>query len=122
VPLQGTARARPEGPDGEPELLEADADPGPGPRQRRRPGTLLLEHLVDEELRPEVPRLLRVHLVHLGVRERRRRPQEQHLRLLAKQRLRGGDGIGSGVSWRELPAAWDVCASTVIYRLLPAAG
>jgi len=129
VPLQGPARARPEATDGDPELLEPDADPGPGPRhQRRRPGALLLQHLVDEVLRPEVPRLLRVHLVHLGVPERRRRPQQQHLRLFAKQRNDGeeeggggGDGIGKrgslGVSFLQLVGclAWDdVCASTVI--------
>lgn len=84
VPLQCPAGAHPEAPDAEPELLEPDADPGTRPRQHRRPGprrgALLLQHLVDEVLRPEVPRLLRVHLVHLGVRERRRRPQQQHLR------------------------------------------
>jgi hypothetical protein len=116
VPQQGPARARPEAPDGEPELLQPDADPGPaGPRQRRRrPWALLLQHLVDEVLRPEVPRLLRVHLVHLGVRERRRRcPQEQHLRLFAKQRRRrgGGGGIGRGslalrVRFLQLLAVW----------------
>lgn len=123
VPLHGPARARPEAPDGDPELLEPDADPGPGLRQRRRPGALLLQHLVDEVLRPEVPRLLRVHLLHLGVRERRRRcPQQQHPRLLAKQRRRGGERRRrerERVSWCELPAAvgclaWDVRASTVI--------
>jgi hypothetical protein len=96
VPLQGPARPHPDAPDGEPHLLQPHANPGPHPRQRRRPeprrGALLLQHLVDQVLRPEVPRLLRVHLLHLGVRERRRRPQQQHLRdrrrVVARQQRR----------------------------------
>ena len=96
VPLQGPARPHPDAPDGKPHLLQPHANPGPHPRQRRRPGprrgALLLQHLVDQVLRPDVPRLLRVHLLHLRVRERCRRPQQQHLRdrrrVVARQQRR----------------------------------
>lgn len=130
VPLQGPARPHPDAPDGEPELLQPHADPRlhPRQRQRRRPGphrrALLLQHLLDQVLRPDVPCLLRVHLVHLRVRERRRRPQQQHLPSCAVERQqqqwrrRGeedGEEIRGGFLWCELLAAgclpcWDVCA------------
>lgn len=86
MPQHGPAGAHPDTPHGEPELLQPDADPRLHPRQRRRPRQPrprrrhgLLQHLVDQVLRLEAPRLLGVHLVHLRVRERRRRPQHQHL-------------------------------------------
>ncbi|PAN14179.1 hypothetical protein GQ55_2G378500 [Panicum hallii var. hallii] len=75
MPPHGAAGARPDAPDGEPELLQPDADPRPRPRQRRGPPRRprrcrlrrLLQHLVDQVLCLDVPRLLGVHLLHLGV-------------------------------------------------------
>lgn len=98
MPLHSAAGAHPDALDGEPELLQPDADPyclHPHQRRRRRPPRpyccrrrrrrrrrRLLQHLVDQELRLDVPRLLCVHLAQLAVvggRCRRRCTRRPHL-------------------------------------------
>lgn len=90
MPLHGAAGARPHAPDGESELLQPDADPcllhshqrrWPAPRPYRpRRRRRIVEHLVDQELRPDVPRLLCVLLVQPVVgRWRRCCTRRQHL-------------------------------------------
>lgn len=94
MPLHSAAGAHPDAPDGEPELLQPDADPclHPHQRRRRRPPRrpycrrrrrrrCLLQYLVDQELRLDAPRLLRVHLIQPVVVGwwRRRCTRRQHL-------------------------------------------